>query len=152
MAPTVAASEAPVVETKVTGVVTLPEGTVVPEGAYWILQLQDTSLADAPALVLTEVGGLADPTAPEISFEIPYDAAAILDANTYTLEARIQNAAGTLLFVNDTAVPVLTGGAPSEDLIVPVVAVPAEATASMAADASAAPAAVVVSPEASPAS
>ena len=87
-----------------------------------------------------------------ISFEIPYDAAAILDANTYTLEARIQDAAGTLLFVNDTAVPVLTGGAPSEDLIVPVVAVPAEATASMAADASAAPAAVVVSPEASPAS
>ena len=123
-----------------TGVVTLPEGAVVPEGALWTLQLQDTSLADAPALVLAEVGGVVDPAAPEISFEIPYDAAAILDTNTYTLQARIQDAAGSLLFVNDTAIPVLTGGAPSEGLSVPVVAVPpAEATASMVAAASVAP-------------
>ena len=86
--------------------------------------------------------------ATEIPFEIAYDAATILDTNTYTLQARLEDASGTLLYVNDTAIPVLTGGAPSEGLIVPVIAV--EPAASMAAEASVAPGSVS-SPEASPA-
>ena len=89
-----------------------------------------------------------DPTATEIPFEIAYDAATILDTNTYTLQARLEDASGTLLYVNDTVIPVLTGGAPSEGLIVPVIAV--EPAASVAAEASVALGSVS-SPEASPA-
>jgi putative lipoprotein len=126
----------------------LPEGTVLPDGAEWKVRLEDTSLADAPAVLIAEAGGVTDPTATEIPFEIAYDAATILDANTYTLQASLEDAAGTLLYVNDTAIPVLTGGAPSEGVSVPVVAV--EPAASMAAEASVAPESVS-SPEASPA-
>jgi uncharacterized lipoprotein YbaY len=42
------------------------------------------------------------------------------------VHARIEDAAGTLLFINDTAIPVITNDAPSEDVPVPVVAVPGE--------------------------
>jgi putative lipoprotein len=142
------ASEVPAVETMVTGVVTLPEGAVVPEGALWTVQLQDTSRADAEAVVIDEADGVVDPASTDIPFEIAYDAATILDTNTYTLQARLEDASGTLLYVNDTAIPVLTGGAPSEGLIVPVIAV--EPAASVAAEASVAPGSVS-SPEASPA-
>ncbi len=130
----------------------LPDGAVLPEGAQWTVELQDTSLADAPAVVIGQVGDVVlDPFAVEIPFEIAYEASSILETNTYTLQARISDSAGMLLYVNDTAIPVLTGGAPSEDVMVPVVAVPpAEALASMAAEASMAPAAMS-SPEASPA-
>jgi uncharacterized lipoprotein YbaY len=99
-------------------------------------------------VVVAEAGDVVDPASTEIPFEIAYDAAAILDTNTYTLQARLEDAEGTLLYANDTVIPVLTGGAPSEDVSVPVIVV--EPGASMAADASVAPASVS-SPEASPA-
>ena len=139
-------------ETIVSGTVLLPEGAILPEGAQWTVELQDTSLADAPAVVIGQAGdAIVDPLAMEIPFEIAYDASAILDTNTYTLQARIVDSEGSLLYVNDTAILVLTGGAPSEDVSVPVVAVPpAEAIASMVAEASMVPD-VLSSPEASPA-
>jgi putative lipoprotein len=140
-------------ETVVSGAVLLPEGAVLTEGAQWTVELQDTSLADAPAVVIGQAGGaIADPLIMEIPFEIAYEASAILETNTYTLQARIVDSAGSLLYVNDTAIPVLTGGAPSEDVSVPGVAVPpAEAIASTVAEASMVPDATA-SPEASPAS
>jgi uncharacterized lipoprotein YbaY len=150
--PSMVASEAPVAATAVNGTVLLPDGTVLPEDAEWIVEIQDTSIADAAADVVGQAGDVVvDTAATEIPFEIPYEATAILDTRTYTLQARIVDSAGTLLYTNDTSIPVLTGGAGTEDISVPVVAVqPAEVAASMAAEASLAPDAMN-SPEASPA-
>ena len=46
------------------------------------------------------------------------------EAAVYTIQARIQDASGNPLFVNDTAIPVLTGGAPSDGIVAEVVAAP----------------------------
>ena len=145
------ASEAPVAATMVSGTVLLPDGAVLPEGAEWVVELQDTSLADAPADVVGQAGDVVvDTAATEIPFEIAYEATAIDDTRTYTLQARIIDSAGALVYANDTSIPVLTGGAGTEDISVPVVvAQPAEAAASMAAEASIVPDAPA-SPEASP--
>ena len=52
------ASEAPVAESKVSGTFALPEGAVLPDGAEWKVRLEDTSLADAPAVLVNEAGGV----------------------------------------------------------------------------------------------
>ena len=73
-------------------------------------------------------GTIADAIAGEIPFEITYDPADILASNTYTLSARIEDEEGYLLFINDTSIPAVTGGAPVTDIEVVVIDVrpPAE--------------------------
>ena len=67
----------------------------------------------------------------EIPFEVEYDPAVIDPSATYTLRAVVEDATPMLLFINDTAIPVITGGAPTTDVTVEVV--PAMAVSSAAA-------------------
>jgi len=108
-------------EPTVNGLIVLPEGSTLEGANVWTLQVQDTSLADAPAVVIGQDGGLVDDeTATEIPFAAGFDPEAIDERFTYTLSARIMGADGNLSFINDTAIPVITNGAPVDGVEVPV--------------------------------
>jgi uncharacterized lipoprotein YbaY len=120
------ASDEPIIVEKaaVTGTVVLPAGSTIPSGSVLSVEIQDTSLADAIAVTIglhTET--LTESTGSAIPFEVTYDPAEIDERNTYTLSVRIEDAAGNLLFINDTATPVITADAPSDDVVVELVPV-----------------------------
>lgn len=97
------------------GEVELPEGTVVE------VRLQDTSIADAPAVTLGEQV-IPDARYLPVAFRIPYDPSDIDERFEYSLQASV-TLDGRLLYINDTVHLVLTGGAP-EDLDIEVIRVP----------------------------
>lgn len=108
----------------VTGSILLPDGSTLEGAVAWTVLVEDTTLADAPAVTIgAAAGAVDDPAATEIPFAAVYDPALVDEGTTYTLAARIVDEAGELLFVNDTAIPVITDGSPVEDVAVPVVAV-----------------------------
>jgi uncharacterized lipoprotein YbaY len=131
----VPAASATAEATAVSGTIVLPEGAVLPAGATWTVAIQDTSVSDAVAATIGETSSVvADPAAAEFEFEVPYDASLIDAAATYTLHAVIEDATQQALYVDDTATPVITGGAPTTGVTVEVVeATLADAAASMAA-------------------
>ncbi|MCL4267192.1 MAG: META domain-containing protein [Anaerolineae bacterium] len=114
---------APVTMAEVTGTVSYLVRIALPDDANLLVQLQDTSLADAPALVMGEYNAPTNGAQVPLPFAIPYDPAAIVDNHTYTLSARIIDGAGNLLFINDTSIPAITGGNPTTDVEVLVVQV-----------------------------
>ena len=79
----------------------------LPAGAIVNVQLQDTSRADAPAVVLGEQV-IQNPEQFPISFEIEYDPAKIDERNVYSMRVRIE-VEGKLIFINTTAQHVITG-------------------------------------------
>ncbi len=85
------------------------------------VELREPMLADAPATANIEIPlqGVSFP----ISFELPYDAAAIAADRAYAVGARILSG-NRLLYVSLAPVPVLTNGAPAGNITVPVGAVP----------------------------
>ncbi len=107
----------------VSGSVTYNERIALPEDATLSVQLQDTSLADASATVLGEVSYVTAGKQVPLPFAISYDPAEIEENHTYSLSARITDAAGNLLFINDTAIHVITNGNPTTDIDVPVILV-----------------------------
>jgi len=112
-----------IVAPTVSGSFTLPEDAVVPEGSTWTVQLQDTSLADAPATLIAEASGtFEDPSPTSIEFSIAYDPALIMETNTLTLLVRVEDSAGLLLYINDTSVPVLTDPDHTTEVEIPIVA------------------------------
>jgi uncharacterized lipoprotein YbaY len=119
--------EASAGETEVTvtvsGTVTYLERIALPDDAVVNVQLQDTSLADAPAVVLgeqtIETAGQQVP----IPFEISYNPDDIQENGTYTVRATIRDGEGTLLFTSDTATPVITNDNPTEDVEIVTVSV-----------------------------
>jgi putative lipoprotein len=110
-------------EAEVTGTIILPDGMTVPEGTTINVQIQDTSRADAAAIAIGEqiIDGAGQ--SGEIPFAVSYDPADIDDRFEYTMRVRIEDADGSLLFINDTSIPVITRGAPTEDVEIPVIAV-----------------------------
>jgi putative lipoprotein len=106
----------------VSGMITNQDGAPIPEGATVSVQIQDTSLADAPAEVIGEqiiTGATQFP----IPYGVSYDPGQIVDNHTYTMSARITGSDGGLLFINDTSIPVITRGNPTEDVEIPVIQV-----------------------------
>jgi len=105
----------------ITGTVTYLQRIALPPAAVVQVTLQDISRQDAPATLLAReiivTGGRQVP----IPFTLAYDADAIDSRHTYVVAARIE-AAGKLLFINDTVHPVITRDAPSavEILVKPV--------------------------------
>ncbi len=98
----------------VTGTVTYQVRSALPPDAVTIVRLQNISRADASAEILAEtrlVGGQVP-----IPYELVYDPAAIIDNNTYSVSARIEDAQGNLLFISDTVTPVLTNGNPTQNV------------------------------------
>ncbi|MEZ4519857.1 MAG: YbaY family lipoprotein [Chloroflexota bacterium] len=108
----------------ITGTVTYLQRSALAPGSVITVQLQDVSLADAPATTLGEqVITTTDEQVP-VPYEVGYTSADIQDNHTYAVRATITDSAGTLLFTSDTHIPVITNGSPTEDVEIVVVPVP----------------------------
>jgi uncharacterized lipoprotein YbaY len=114
-------------DTAVTGNVTIaadtPDVTFFPSsGATLSVTLQDVSVADAPAMVLSsETIELTDQEFP-IPYELPYELGSIVENHTYSVAARVE-AGGDLLMISDTMTPVITNGAPTSDVDVALISI-----------------------------
>ncbi len=111
---------------EVTGTVIYRQRIALPPDAVLSVQIQDVSIADAPATVIGEQI-LKEPGQVPISYTVDYRYRDIEDSHRYAMQARIEDAEGNLLFINDTAFPVLTQGNPTEDVEIEVVPVGATA-------------------------
>lgn len=107
----------------VSGTIFLPDGASVPEGATIKVQVQDTSLADAAAKTIGEQIIEGNGQTGTVDFSVEYNADDIQDNHTYGMNVRIEDASGSLLFINDTNINVITGGFPSAGVEVPVIEV-----------------------------
>jgi putative lipoprotein len=96
----------------VTGTVTftLPQGGL-PSGSVLEVQLQDVSIADAPARVVAE-NVIFKPESSPVEFDLQFDPDNIQPSHAYAVRATIRQDA-RLMFVTDTMIPVLTRGAPA---------------------------------------
>lgn len=100
----------------ISGTVAYRERIALPPGSEAIVQLLDTSRADAPAVVVAEQRIAVTGQVP-IPFSLDYDAAGLEPKNTYVVSARITHG-DQLLFISDKATPVITRGNPLEaDLV-----------------------------------
>jgi len=106
----------------VSGKVTNVDNVAIAEGAVAKIQIQDTSLADAAATVMGEQL-IKNPGKFPIAYQVDYDPSAIVDNHSYTMSCRIETADGTLLFINDTSIPVITRDNPTGDVEIPVIKV-----------------------------
>ncbi len=110
----------------VTGTVTYRERIALTPEAKLIVQVRDTSYADAAAELIAEQV-ISDPGQVPISFDVDYDPDDIDSRNTYSVSARIEEADGRLAFINDTAYDVITGGNPNKvDMVLVLVEPPPE--------------------------
>lgn len=108
-------------EATVTGTVTYLQRIALPSDAVVTVRIEDVSKADAVAEVIGEQVIQTEGKQVPIPFEVPYDAGQIDDRFSYSLRVRIEDSAGKLLFINDTSVPVITRGNPTQDIEVIVV-------------------------------
>lgn len=97
----------------VSGWVTYQQDIALPDDAILQVQLQDVSLADAPAEVIGEWGRLIAGQPVPIPFQVTYNPADIDPRHTYALNVRITDGDGKLLFINTQAYDVITQGNPS---------------------------------------
>jgi len=95
---------------RVTGTITWRERVALPPDAQITVRLQDVSRMDAPAVVMAEQRFNAEGRQVPIPFELAVDPARIDPRMRYAVSARVERQ-GQLLFINDTAYPVLTQGA-----------------------------------------
>ena len=96
----------------VMGTVVYDQKIALPPDAVLNIQLQDVSLADAPAMVLSEQV-ISDFGQVPIPFKLAYNAAEIDTRNTYAVQARIEDGSGDMLFINTSAYNVITHDNPS---------------------------------------
>lgn len=94
----------------VVGSVDLRERVALPADAVLVVQLQDTSRADAAAPVVSQQSVRLEGLQPPYKFNLPVEPSRLNPAAQYTVSARITQG-NQLMFINDTAYPVLTGGA-----------------------------------------
>lgn len=99
----------------VTGDVVYRERMALTEDAVVTVQLQDVSLADAPAKVLDEQV-IKNPGQVPIPYEVRYDESEIDERHTYSVRARIEDGQGNLLFTTTQSYPVITHDNPTEDV------------------------------------
>jgi putative lipoprotein len=110
-------------EASVTGTVTYLQRIALPPDAVVTVRIEDVSKADAVAEVIGEQVIQTEGKQVPIPFEVPYDPGQIDERYSYSLRVRIEDSAGKLLFINDTNVPVITRGNPTQDIEVIVVQV-----------------------------
>ena len=96
----------------VTGSVTYRERIALSPDSSVQVQLRDTSYQDAASILIAEQV-IHNPGQVPIKFKIDYNRDDLEPRNTYSISARITGPDGRLLFINDTAYDVITGGNPS---------------------------------------
>ncbi|MFN2134653.1 MAG: YbaY family lipoprotein [Candidatus Promineifilaceae bacterium] len=101
---------------QVGGLVQFRDAAELQPGWLLIVRLQDVSRADAPAIVLGEQITKLGDEQPPLPFAINYDPGEIDERFVYSLAARIEDSAGILRYINDTHTPVITRGAPTEEV------------------------------------
>jgi heat shock protein HslJ len=97
----------------VTGQVTYLQRIALPPEAVVKVQLQDVSLADAPATVIGQQIIPTDGQQVPFPFEVTFDPSVIQEKNSYSLNVRVEDEAGDLLFINTRAYPVITQDNPT---------------------------------------
>ena len=109
----------------VSGTVVYRERIALPDDAVVTVQLRDVSLMDVEAQLLGEEVIHPDGGQVPIPYKVPYDAEAIDERNSYSMSARIEDGSGKLLFISDTAIPVITRDNPTEGVEIVTVSVAA---------------------------
>jgi putative lipoprotein len=104
----------------VTGSVTYRERIALLPDAVVTVQIQDTSRADAPAIVIGEQVIATMGRQVPIPFSVSYDPAAIDPRLRYTLSVRITDGGGRPLWISMQSYPVITQGNPTTDVEVVV--------------------------------
>ena len=113
-------------ESSVSGTVTYRERIALTPGAKLIVQIRDTTYADASAELIAEQV-ITDPGQVPISFDVDYDPDDIDSRSTYSVSALIEESDGRLAFINDTAYDVITRGYPKRvDMVLVLVEPPPE--------------------------
>ena len=97
----------------VSGSVTYQERLALSDGAQLVVELRDTSYADAAADLIARQT-ISSPGQVPIKFKVGYNRDDINPRNTYSISARIIESDGRLAFTNDTAYDVITGGNPGK--------------------------------------
>ncbi len=108
---------------EVTGEIMYKERIALPDDAVVQVQIQNISLADAPAEVIGEQTYVTEGKQVPLPFAVPYNSTDIQENIMYGLSIRIEAADGTLLFINDTSIPVITNGNPTSDIVADVIMV-----------------------------
>jgi putative lipoprotein len=98
----------------VTGQVVWRERIMLPPQTKVIVRLQDVSLADAPARILSEA--VIPAQTPPVAFSLGYDPATISPTARIAISARVE-VDGQLRFISDTHIAVINGG-PTKDVTV----------------------------------
>ena len=81
----------------------------LPSGSSLVIELRDTTHQDASSkLIVRQI--IADPPPPPHSFKLSYGSAEINASSTYSIQVKIKDSNGRLLFTNDTSSDVITGG------------------------------------------
>ena len=99
-------------QANVSGTVTLGDGIELPGGVVMTVQIRDTSRQDVAATVIGEQTIAAPGRAP-VPYEVCYSPEEIDERFSYSMSARITDRKNTLLFINDTNIPVITRGNPT---------------------------------------
>lgn len=103
--------------TAVMGTVDLREPMPLPSNAVLVVELQDTSRADAAAPVISQQSVRLEGLKPPFSYKLPVEPNRLNPAAQYTVTSRITQG-NQLIFTNDTVHPVLTRGAgPKADMV-----------------------------------
>lgn len=115
----------------VSGNVSYNERLDLTPGANLIVELRDTSYADAESDVVASQT-IANPWQVPIKFSVEYDPDRIEPRNRYSVSARIVESDGRLAFINDTAHEVLTRGNPDRvDMLLVLVEPPPDLVATL---------------------
>lgn len=107
----------------VTGSATYRQRMALPPGAVLRVRLEDVSRQDAAAEIVAECEVPTEGLQVPLPFRLEYDPARIVESHRYNVRASL-HLDDRLLFTTDTAHPVITGGAPT-DVMVVMIQVPA---------------------------
>lgn len=94
----------------------------LPDNAKLTVTLADVSLADAPADVISSQSYMTEGQQVPLPFSLEYSPAEIKPGHSYNVSARIE-VNGELLFISDTAYPVITDPAKTHNVSIKVVSV-----------------------------
>ena len=111
-------------DASVTGSIRYKKSCQLPAGSKLLIQLRNTSYADAPSPVIAEKE-IVDPGSSPVKFELKYDSSDIKARNLYSIAGSIYGPSGQLLFINDTVYEVITHGHPNK-INLPLIIVKAE--------------------------
>lgn len=114
------AAETPAAHVTLNGIVTYRQRIALPQDARLKVVIADVSRADAPALVIAETEIQTAGKQVPISFTLDYDPAQIDPRGSYAVSARITDASGALLWINDQRFDLPAPNTPANLMLVQV--------------------------------